>query len=238
MNIALPAVLLFLLVAPGFVYHHFSALREARQADVTPFGTTALKSIFIAVVLNAVIGLVGGFGLGYQLYLGDAVRLLSGTAVANSVPEARYNWLNEHPLPVLSFFLATHALALAAATLRRLAVQRYELDRPGSRFHRYFWRQAPWHYVFSGIDCGKEIGVGAVFVSAYVSVNGAASLYTGVLHDYGVRDDGQLDRIILSAVRRRPLDQNHVPRCATAPKAGLLESTVAAAAASESLLSR
>lgn len=79
MNIALPAILMFFLVAPGFVYHHFSEAREAHQADMTPFGMTVLKAIFIAAFLNAVVGIIGCSILGLQLYLGDAVRLLSGT---------------------------------------------------------------------------------------------------------------------------------------------------------------
>ena len=208
-----------------------------RQADMTPFGTTVLKSVFFAAALNSVIGFIGGYGLGFQLYLGDAVRLLSGTAAAISIPDARYHWLNEHPLPVLSYFLATHALAFAAAILRKHAVHRWELDRPTSKLHRYFQRRAPWYYLFGGIDHKEGVKTFGVIIGAFVSVNGMTNLYTGLLEDYEVNDNGQLDRIILSGVKRCSVEADDSPPCKSEREDPLLISPLDSAAVKECLLS-
>ncbi|RCJ10461.1 hypothetical protein DDK22_00410 [Cupriavidus necator] len=173
---------------------------------MTPFGTTVLKSVAFAIVMNAAVGIIAGWVLGYQLYLGDAVRILSGTAAVNTVPPERYRWLNEHPWPVLSYFCATYLLAFVLAVVRREAVRRLELDSPNSRFFpEYFRQQAPWYYLFSGIDVGGGTRPDAVVVSVLVSLKDATYLYTGLLEDYEVKDDGELDRIILSETMRRKI---------------------------------
>lgn len=208
-----------------------------RQADMTPFGTTVLKSVFCAAVLNGVIGLIGVYGLGFQLYLGDAVRLLSGAAAASSVPDVRYQWLNEHPLPIMSYFLATHSLGLAASILQKHVVHRWGLDRTTSRLHRYFRRQAPWYYLFSGIDRKKGVETFGVLVGAFVAVNGVTSLYTGLLEDYELRADGQLDRIILSGVKRSSFEGDGSVSCNIVGDSLLMTSPFAPAVTKERLLS-
>lgn len=208
MNVALPAVVLFLLVAPGFIYHHFSQASEVREADMTPFSTTVLKSIAIACVLNALVGAIAAGGFGYELYLGDAMRLLSGASTANAVPPERYRWLNEHPWPVFVYFATTHFLAFVLAMFRRAGVKRWKLDHPDKKFSRYFRQPAPWHYLFSGIDVVGGATPAGCLVSAVVSLKDANYLYTGLLEDYEIKADGELNRIILSAAMRRRLDDD------------------------------
>ncbi|WP_064574650.1 DUF6338 family protein [Cupriavidus gilardii] len=204
MNIALPAILLFFLVAPGFLYHHYSQAREAREADMTPFGATAIKSIVLALIVDAAVGLAATEYFGYQLYLGDALRMLSGGTAAASVPPHRYEWLNEHPWPVFGFFAGTFGLAFALAMLRRWLVSRFHLDHPNSWASGFFRQQAPWYYLFSGIDSGISDGA-MVVVSAVVPMKDQSYLYTGLLEDFEFKSDGELERIILSAASRRKL---------------------------------
>ncbi|WP_367395153.1 DUF6338 family protein [Cupriavidus sp. Agwp_2] len=210
MNVALPAIVLFLLVAPGFIYHHFSQAREVREADMTPFGTTVLKSVVVAFFINAIVGGIGSTCFGYQLYLGDAVRLLSGTTAASTVPPERYGWLNDHPWPVLTYFCVTHLLSFGLAFVRRIAVSQFELDHPNKKFASFFRHQAPWHYLFSGIDVVGNETPGGVLVSAVVSLKDASYLYTGLLEDYEVKTDGELDRIILSSAMRRKIEDDRI----------------------------
>jgi hypothetical protein len=209
LNVALPAVLLFLLLAPGFIYHHFSQAREVRQADMTPFGTTALKSVSFGLLIDSAVLAVAVYVLDYRLYLGDALRMLSGAAAINAIPVARYEWLNDHPLPIFAYFFSTFGIAVAGALVRRYLVTHYGLDRPTSRFQNYFRQQAPWHYLFSGIDVVGNPA--AVVVSAIVPLHDAPYLFTGLLMDYELKENGELDRIILSSAMRRKLAADRNP---------------------------
>ncbi|WP_456282130.1 hypothetical protein M1D55_10195 [Cupriavidus sp. JZ107] len=68
----------------------------------------------------------------------------------------------------------------------------------------FFRQQAPWYYLFSGIDSGISDGA-MVVVSAVVPMKDQSYLYTGLLEDFEFKSDGELERIILSAASRRKL---------------------------------
>ena len=71
---------------------------------------------------------------------------------------------------------------------------------PLARFH-----EAPWYYLLTGADFKKDALPDYIRVSAVVEVAGQAVLCRGTLDDWFVNsDNGQLDRLVLSAATRRP----------------------------------
>ena len=54
MNIAFPALLLFLLLVPGFLFRTAFKSLEGEQVDAGPFASTTLKSILMAIALNLI----------------------------------------------------------------------------------------------------------------------------------------------------------------------------------------
>lgn len=71
MNIAFPAVLLFLLVLPGFVFRLFVQRREVRTFDHTAFSAVALQALLCAACANLVVAAIATQWLGYRI---DIVR--------------------------------------------------------------------------------------------------------------------------------------------------------------------
>ena len=47
MNVAFPAIFLFLLLSPGIVFYFLYQPREVRAADMSPFGTAVLTTLNI-----------------------------------------------------------------------------------------------------------------------------------------------------------------------------------------------
>ncbi|MBT2794784.1 hypothetical protein [Paraburkholderia strydomiana] len=166
MNIAFPAVFLFLLVAPGFLFRQFSQRSEVRTFDHTPFSAVVLQAILAAAVFNLVIALGARWCGGYEIEVGDVVRLLVGGASATSDLSNRFNWLNSHPLAAVGYFVLTNLLALGAAFGLRGVVESYGLDRRGHRAASWVRGPAPWYYLFAGLD--HPTGVDGAVVAAIV----------------------------------------------------------------------
>ncbi|WP_211455415.1 hypothetical protein [Collimonas antrihumi] len=124
MNIAFPAVLLFLFLSPGFVFHRFFQAREIRAADLTPFSSTVLMATTVAVVVNALVMYVAICWAGYQFHLGEFLRLfIGGTSAATEVALFPiYRRLNHFPFEPFWFFFATNVMAIIAASFWRFAV--------------------------------------------------------------------------------------------------------------------
>ena len=116
MNPAFPALFLFLVVLPGFVFRQFSQPNEVRTVDHAPFSAVVLKALLCAGLLNAAVASVVCLA-GYEIRLGDIVRLLVGGATSLKDLDDWLIWLNLHPVAGISYFVLTNGLALVSAFL-------------------------------------------------------------------------------------------------------------------------
>ncbi|CAG9183250.1 hypothetical protein [Cupriavidus pinatubonensis] len=206
MNIAFPAVFLFLLVLPGFLFRLFSQRREVRTFDHTPFSAIALQALLCAAFMNLVVALVATHRFGYQIEIGDVVRLLVGGPNSLKDVASGLTWLNAHPVAPLAYFASTSGLALVSALMWRLLVERRGLDRRGKWSAQWVRGDAPWYYLFSGLDHPNAQEVDGAVVAAVVEFKEEGSyLYHGVMLDYEVNEDGELDRLLLVQAQRRKL---------------------------------
>lgn len=207
MNVAFPAVFLFLFVLPGFIVRHFSQRTEVRTFDHAPFSAVALKALIWACVVNVVAVWVVGH-LGYEVYIGDIVRLLvGGQSSINNLGE-RLDWLSSNPLAPVGYFALTNGSALILALLWREAVERFEFDRREAAGYEWVRGEAPWYYLFSGLEHPNGKSIDAVVISAVVEFKEGSFLYTGVLFDYEVNPQGELDRLLLEKAQRRGLPRD------------------------------
>lgn len=105
MNVAFPAILLFLLLSPGiFFYSHYQP-REVRAADMSPFGQTVIYVVFWSVVFDSLTMVIAVYWLGYHFSLGQLVRLLVDGRVASGDPGLAplFARLDAHPTEPLNF---------------------------------------------------------------------------------------------------------------------------------------
>ncbi|WP_175657450.1 hypothetical protein [Burkholderia ambifaria] len=207
MNVAFPAVFLFLVVLPGFIFRQFCQRREVRTFDHTPFSALVLQALLWAAAINLVVAL-GVRAIGYEIELGDVVRLLVGGPTALNNLGAQLTWLNQHPIAGPAYFALTCTLALVIALLCRGAVEYFGLDRRGSSVVRWVRGDAPWYYLFSGLDHPDPDAIDGAIVAAVVEFKEGSYLYTGVLLDWETNESGELDRLLLQNAQRRKLDRD------------------------------
>ena len=203
MNFALPAILLFLIVLPGFLFRSRLKLVEQTSLDYSPFGRVVGSGVLWAITLH-IVWLVAVYALGWTVRPDALVGLLSSSPQLQDIAVAA---VSAHALRVLAYFLSLYAFALFVPSGVRAAISHWRLDRAGAllapvlRFH-----EAPWYYLLTGADLDEPPD--AISLAAVVDIGGKPYLYVGILVNFFFDTDGQLDRLVLESVARRPLSRD------------------------------
>lgn len=209
MNIALPALVVFVILLPGFVARARFQLVERESIDYAPFGKTVTQSVLAAIALH-------GIWLSGAWFVFD--QSLAPTALLgmlSSVPEmqatgirvAAESWNRE-----AAYFCSLLLTVYVLPPFLRKAIVKARLDISDESWRRHVWPffrfdNASWYYAFSPpVGTRTSKAPDYVAVTAIVDVAGQATLYIGRLHQYFVDGDGKLDRMILRDVYRCPFD--------------------------------
>jgi hypothetical protein len=213
MDIAFPALVIFLFAAPGFIFREFNQRREIRATESTPFGRTSLVALLYSAIINSI-----AYGTarlnGYEVRLGDIYLLL---VQPENMSTQQQHWQvawNTNPSLVLNYFGLTWFGAWLAATIWLLIVTHYDFERPGHKLSAFVRGDAPWFYLLTGADHTSPVD--GTFVAATVGIEGQAYLYQGLLAGFELADDGRLDRLVLTQAARRLLNQDRTSVSATA----------------------
>lgn len=203
MNVALPALIVFFLLLPGFIFRTNLKRAERTSLDFSPFGQIAAEAILWALVLH----LFWLFGA-HLLFRHDfepvvLLRLLSSApaiqADATDAVARQFNW-------IAAYFGSLISVSFALPKIIRYVISRYRLDRADAPLSGVFrFHQAPWYYLLTGADFAPDEAPDFIVVSAIVEVGKEAVLYVGVLDEFYVDTEGQLDRLVLQGVARRPI---------------------------------
>lgn len=207
MNIALPAVLIFIILLPGFALRSRFKRVERSSFDFSPFGQVVTEAVLLAALLHASWLTMAFIVFGRVLDTSTLLALLSSDAVSQrgafKVLSTTQGWVG-------AYFGTLLAFSFYAPTLARGAITRWKLDRVGAKFSPLLrFHQAPWYYLLTGADFERGDEPDLILISAIVDTKAdQPMLYMGVLDEYFVNMDGELDRLVLSDVLRRPLDSD------------------------------
>lgn len=203
MNFALPAILTFLVVLPGFLFRSRLKLAEQTSLDYSPFGRVVGSGVAWALALH-------GAWLFVAYVLGWTVRPEAFLGLLSSSPSLQTQAIaavSASALRVTLYFVSLYAFVLAVPTALRLAISHWRLDRAGAPLSSLFrFYEAPWYYLLTGADFDDPPG--GVSVAAVVNVGGQPYLYVGILVNFFFDPEGQLDRLVLESVARRPLSRD------------------------------
>jgi hypothetical protein len=205
-NVAFPALLTFLLILPGFIFRGAFTRSERTQLDNRPFTSETVKSLIIAIFLHTtwfnIVKIFTPVSIDYHIFLtlftaarGDLLEVAINNSATHMPTFITY---------LMSIYICSYLLGLSAQKL----VLKYKLDRH-YLLSELFRFDTPWFYLFKGFN---DEGDGADFVKLAVTVQQAEAtyLYYGILEDFFLTVTGNLDRIVLSSVVRRPLNADEV----------------------------
>jgi hypothetical protein len=202
MNVALPALIVFFLLLPGYIFRTHLKRAERTSLDFSPFGQVAVEAILWALALHLL-----WLSAAHVIFRRDVdpvvlMELLSSAATTQaSAADAvarQFNW-------VAFYFGTLICVSYVLPKTVRSIISRYRLDRADARFSTLFrFHQAPWYYLLTGADFNPGEEPDFIVVSAVVEVGKEPMLFVGVLDEFYVDAEGQLDRLVLQEVVRRP----------------------------------
>lgn len=203
MNVALPALIIFFVLLPGFIFRIRFKRVERTSLDFSPFGRIAAGAVISAAVAHLAWLTLSCLLFGQRFEPLVLMQLLS-SAPASQIEAAAavandFDW-------IAAYFVTLLFASFAVPMLLRWAITKYRLDRASSplrpmlRFH-----EAPWYYLLTGADFEEDEAPDFVIVAAIIEVGKEAMLYTGVLDNFYFDSEGQLDRLVLQGVARRSL---------------------------------
>lgn len=203
MNIALPALVAFVVLLPGFIARSRIKFVEQTSLDYSPFGRVVSEAVTWSIVLHFI------WIFGTQTFTSNQFKLNIFLGLLSSAPASQtkaIEFVSGQPASIAAYFGSLLAFSYLAPSLIRHFITRHRLDRAESRWARLFrFEDAPWYYVLTGADYPPGEEPDFVVVSAIVDVARQPILYRGVLEDFFFDENGQLDRLVLSKVMRRPL---------------------------------
>jgi hypothetical protein len=203
MNVALPAIIVFFLLLPGFIFRSGLKRAERQSLDYSPFGQVVAEGVLWSCALHAAWLAAAYYGADLRLDTRVIMDLLSASPTAQS---EGIKMVAERDVRIGTYFVSLLVFSFAVPPASRLVVVRFRLDSRDSPVRSIFRLDgAPWYYVLTGADFPKNEVPDLIYATAIVDAAGTPMLYRGVVDDFHVSQDGELDRLILQNTTRRPL---------------------------------
>jgi hypothetical protein len=211
-NVALPAIVIFFVLLPGFILRTRLKRVERTSLDFSPFGEVVAEAVVWSVLAHCLWLALTYIVAGQTFQPLVLLKLLSGAVI---VQEGAATAFAASFWRVTSYFLSLLIAAFVLPMALRAIITKYRLDRSTSRFSYIFrFHKAPWYYLLTGADFAADEAPDMILISAIVEVGKEAVLYVGVLDEFYVDSEGQLDRFVLQNVARRPLSRDKPTPCA------------------------
>jgi hypothetical protein len=209
MNLAFPAVLIVVLLLPGFLSRYWYRKGSWEYPiHVESFAEGVFKGVVSAAVLHA-LWIWGAHLLGETIDFYAVLVLLTGSSGQELTQALRT--ATAHPGKVFVYFFSLYLASPLIGWLCHYVVRRCRLDLK-LPFLRY---DNDWHYVLTGEflefpdqQPRRDIEVAFVQVSMVTEVGGDPILVTGKLEEFFFDRAGKLDRLVLSNAYRRQIGKD------------------------------
>jgi hypothetical protein len=207
MNIAFPALLIFLLVLPGLIFNFAFYKIENTALTYIPFTNKTTIGAIVTLILHTL-------GLSALIYifktpldLHSWFILISG--VQNDKYSAVIDSLTPHQLIAwAAYLLVICFIAYSFGKLLRFLISHYEWDR-----HPFFEIDSSWYYLFKGYGWkdGADGTPDFAQIAAIIEIAGKGYLYSGFLEKFFLDKEGNIDRLVITGARRREISKDKTP---------------------------
>lgn len=205
MNVAFPALVLAVVLMPGFVFTHTYRLDKSDRAVFTTYSKLTVFAVVASAFLHAfVVGLVTlmGFSIDYHAFF----SFVAGKTVSKEAVEAFTN----HLWHCFGYFTAVYSLAYLLGIAARTLVIRYNLDMllPGLSLHSenfalFKCRSPEALEVYRDPNLDNQL---YVILDALMMVGDDAWIYTGVVSKMVEKPNGEIDTLTLTYAQKRRFD--------------------------------
>ncbi|THC39983.1 hypothetical protein [Massilia sp. Mn16-1_5] len=206
MNVALPTLILFVILLPGFIFRSGLKRAERTSVDFSPFGRVVAEAVLWAILLHL------AWLTGAHLFFSREFEPIVLMNLLSSVPVSQAAAAQQVAVefrPIATYCISLLIASYLVPMVVRSKISAFRLDREGAPLSTVFrFHDAPWYYLLTGADFTEDEQPDLIFISAIVEVAKEAVLYVGILDDFYFDSEGQLDRLILQGVLRRPLSRD------------------------------
>ncbi|WP_068087582.1 hypothetical protein [Polycladidibacter stylochi] len=194
MNIALPAFLLIIAIAPGYLFLSSFNRKESTTLSPKPFDVFSAQALIYAALLHLGV-LTGIYVLGYKIDYTVLLKILTGMELINSdltLLKGQFQQLGIYHVGVSSL---GYGLGKVCQFVR-FKTNPYKESR--------YAYNLPWYYELRGkISAIKKADI--IKVACTVQAGDQTYIYYGFLDAFYLTPQGELDRIVLEEAMRRPL---------------------------------
>jgi hypothetical protein len=211
MNIAFTTILLFIILAPGFIARNAYnssklSVNDTNRNIVNELTWSIIPSLTIHTLF---IGLLHNFS-NYYIDFQQLGNLILGVTASNKVEDS-FKQIGDFKYAIFSYNLILFIFSFfIGIAFRKWVIRKYGLDRTV----RYFRFSNKWHYIFTG-ECldfedvpDKYEEITDKIINVLCKVNGKSILYTGEFFNYYIDSKGDLEAIHLRSPIRRELDKD------------------------------
>lgn|GEM_PF-1541073 len=197
MNIAFPAFFLLALVLTGFIFLNAFERRENTNLEKIPFSSASARALVSSGIIHLILlSIVHQFILPVDFSV--SIKLITGAKLTDS----DISGLQVDVVNIVFYFLSTYIVAYILGKFLQIAVLKFSPYKSSK-----FAFDTPWYYELKG-KLSEEADAEIIKISCLVNSGECAYLYYGYLQDFYLDDSGQLDRLVLSDVYRRNIQDD------------------------------
>lgn len=209
MNIAFTTILLFIILAPGFLARksYLSSklsIRDPNKSIINELVSSIIPSFSIHVIFILIINF-----LGFEIDFEQLGNLILGVKESSKVEKSFQN-LDHFKYHIFLYNIVVYSFSFFIGYFLRKIVRYFKFDIKW----RYLRFSNKWHYIFSG-ECLDFPDVPDEFqkitdkiINILCSVNGKNILYTGEFFNYYIDKNGNLEAVHLRNPIRRYLQKD------------------------------
>ena len=194
MNIAFPAFLILLLILPGFIFLSAHERKENTAIERKPFDVSSAIALFFALLIHFILlsvfscfDLAPDYALLFKLALG--LKTLTYDLKA----------IEDHIVAIALYLLLSFSLPYLLGKVTQWVRFSFNPYKDSC-----FSFDTPWYYELKG-KLSDVHDPQIIQLTCLQDLSEGTYLYYGVLEDFYLDREGQLDRVVLSDVFRRKL---------------------------------
>lgn len=211
MNIAFTSILLFIILAPGFLFrisYNSSKLsiKDPNRNLINELTWSIIPSIVLHISAIFFVELCTNYYIDFK-QLGN---LILGVTTSNKV-EQNFFQVRALLYPIFFYNIIIYALSIVFGYSSRKLVRKYKYDRK----YRFLRFSNKWHYIFTG-ECldfpdvpDKFEEITDKIINILCRVNGRTVLYTGEYFNYYIDSKGDLEAVHLKYPIRRYFEKDN-----------------------------